>query len=107
MAMIGPISQIGIGGESHDSAPPTPPYKRVRIRRFGGLGGTAGINGTRPSERIKAFGIAIASAGLLLRSQGPRPRHRLMCRAPRPKAEAMLGKRPIPVCLQHLHHRLL
>ena len=33
--------------------------------------------------------------------------HRLMCRAPRPKAEAMLGERPVPIPLQHLHHRLL
>src|SRR5260370_33130256 len=24
-------------GEPHDSSPPTPPYVRVRIRRFGGL----------------------------------------------------------------------
>src|SRR5216684_2283248 len=36
-----------------------------------------------------------------------RLRHRLMRRAPRPKAEAMLGERPVPVGLQHLHHRLL
>ena len=36
-----------------------------------------------------------------------RLRHRLMRRTPRPKAEARLGERPVPVCLQHLHHRLL
>ena len=36
-----------------------------------------------------------------------RPLHRLMRRAPRPKAEARLGERPVPVGLQHLHHRLL
>ena len=33
--------------------------------------------------------------------------HRLMRRAPRPEAEARLGERPVPVRLQHLHHRLL
>ncbi len=32
-------SEIGIGGEPRDSSPPTPPYVRVRIRRFGGLSG--------------------------------------------------------------------
>jgi hypothetical protein len=26
-------------GEPHGSSPPTPPYIRVRIRRFGGLSG--------------------------------------------------------------------
>jgi site-specific DNA recombinase len=36
-----------------------------------------------------------------------RLRHGLMRRAPRPKAEAMCGERPVPVGLQHLHHRLL
>lgn len=36
-----------------------------------------------------------------------RPFHRLMCRAPRPEAEARLGERFVPVRLQHLHHRLL
>jgi hypothetical protein len=36
-----------------------------------------------------------------------RLRHRLMRRAPRPKAEARLGECPVPVCLQHLHHCLL
>ena len=41
------------------------------------------------------------------RDQLLRPRHRLMRRAPRPKAEACLGERSIPVGLQHLHDRLL
>jgi hypothetical protein len=36
-----------------------------------------------------------------------RPLHRLMRRASRPKAEARLGERPVPIRLQHLHHRLL
>ena len=36
-----------------------------------------------------------------------RPFHRLMRRAPRPEAEARLGERPVPIRLQHLHHRLL
>ena len=36
-----------------------------------------------------------------------RPRYCLMCRAPRPEAEAVLGECPVPIRLQHLHHRLL
>src|SRR5262249_15791369 len=36
-----------------------------------------------------------------------RPQHSLMRRAPRPKAEACLGERLVPLRLQHLHHRLL
>ena len=36
-----------------------------------------------------------------------RLRHRLMCRTPGPKPVAVIGKRPVPFALQHLHHRLL
>src|SRR5882762_6122766 len=59
-------------GESHDSSPPTPPYIRVRIRRFDRLSwlGTATV--TRPSDLSEAFDRAMASAGLLLSRQGPR-----------------------------------
>src|ERR1700694_3923654 len=32
-------------GESHDSSPPTPPYVRVRIRRFDGLSMLGGRDG--------------------------------------------------------------
>lgn len=28
------LKSIGIGGKPHGSSPPTPPYMRVRIRRF-------------------------------------------------------------------------
>src|SRR5438309_4494284 len=59
-------------GESHDSSPPTPPYIRVRIRRFDRLSwlGTATV--ARPSDLSEAFDRAMASAGLLLSRQGPR-----------------------------------
>src|SRR5258708_8169978 len=59
-------------GEPHDSSPPTPPYIRVRIRRFDRLSwlGTATV--ARPSDLNKAFDRAMASAGLLLSRQGPR-----------------------------------
>src|SRR6266851_1235064 len=59
-------------GESHDSSPPTPPYIRVRIRRFDRLSwlGTATV--TRPSDLSEAFDRAMASGGLLLSRQGPR-----------------------------------
>src|SRR5262249_54564654 len=46
--------------------------------------------------------IAMPGRDVLLR-----PLHGLMRRAPRPKAEARLGERPVPPCLQPLHHRLL
>src|SRR5882762_3222639 len=59
-------------GEPHDSSPPTPPYIRVRIRRFDRLSwlGTATV--ARPSDLSEAFDRAMASAGLLLSRQGPR-----------------------------------
>ena len=59
-------------GEPRGSSPPTPPYIRVRIRRFGGLSGLVGPRGKlgRASAR-KAFGRAMVSAGLLLSRQGP------------------------------------
>src|SRR5467141_2831229 len=59
-------------GEPHDSSPPTPPYIRVRIRRFDRLNwlGTATV--ARPSDLSEAFDRAMASAGLLLSRQGPR-----------------------------------
>src|SRR5258705_2799201 len=58
-------------GEPHDSSPPTPPYIRVRIRRFDRLSwlGTATV--ARPSDLSEAFDRAMASAGLLLSPQGP------------------------------------
>src|SRR5262244_3816327 len=34
-------------GESRDSSPPTPPYVRVRIRRFGELGRSPGRDGSQ------------------------------------------------------------
>ena len=59
-------------GEPHGSAPPTPPYVRVRTRRFGGLSGPLGATReARPSEAKKALGSAMVSAGLLLSRQGP------------------------------------
>src|SRR5439155_6205462 len=33
--------------------------------------------------------------------------HCLMCRPPQPKTVAVVGKRPVPLLLQNLHHRLL
>jgi hypothetical protein len=41
------------------------------------------------------------------RDQLLRPSHGLMRRALRPKAEAVLGERRVPFCLQHLQNRLL
>jgi site-specific DNA recombinase len=52
--------------------------------------------------QIKIHHNGMAGRDVLLRL-----RHRLMRRAPRPKAEARLGERPVPARLQHLHHRLL
>jgi hypothetical protein len=37
-------------GEPHDSAPPTPPDMRVRIRRFGELSHKRTVNRGIPSE---------------------------------------------------------
>src|SRR6266481_450547 len=73
---VGDISAAGWAnrdrGEPHDSSPPTPPYIRVRIRRFDRLSwlGTATV--ARPSDLSEAFDRAMASAGLLLSRQGPR-----------------------------------
>ena len=58
-------------GAPHDAAPPTPPYVRVRIRRFGELCGLLGTREGRPSAAKKAFGNAMTRAGLLLIRHGP------------------------------------
>ena len=41
---------IGIGGKPRGSSPPTPPYMRVRIRRFGELSDYRTVNLGIPSE---------------------------------------------------------
>ena len=73
-------------GEPHDSAPPTPPGKRVRTRRFGRLIGLLGAREDRPSAARAAFGNARWRAGLLLSRQGP-------CRLP---AVCAAKSRPTP-----------
>ena len=52
--------------------------------------------------QIQIHHPAIACGDILLRRC-----HRLMRRASRPKPVAVIGKRPVPLALQHLHHRLL
>jgi hypothetical protein len=46
-------------GKPHGSSPPTPPYVRVRIRRFGGLSYRPPVNLGIPSQSKKALGSAI------------------------------------------------
>src|ERR1700738_3581732 len=58
-------------GEPHGPSPPTPPYVRVRIRRFDGLSGMTAAREGRPSEAREAFGKARANAALLLSRHGP------------------------------------
>jgi len=58
-------------GAPHDAGPPTPPYVRVRIRRFGELCGLLGTREGRPSAAKKPFGNAMTRAGLLLIRHGP------------------------------------
>src|SRR5215207_9062874 len=49
---------IGIGGSLAAPPPPTPPYVRVRIRRFGGLSAGLGAHGgqTEPPEEGRGEG---------------------------------------------------
>ncbi|MGF6433309.1 hypothetical protein ABIE91_008529 [Bradyrhizobium elkanii] len=58
-----------------------------------------------PVEEL--FQVDVHDDGVPGRDIRLRPFHRLMRRAGRPEAEARLGERPIPIRLQHLHHRLL
>ncbi|MGY4623878.1 hypothetical protein ACVWY3_001634 [Bradyrhizobium sp. USDA 4486] len=58
-----------------------------------------------PVEEL--FQIDVDDDGVTGCDVGLRPFHRLMRRAGRPEAEARLGERSVPICLQHLHHRLL
>jgi hypothetical protein len=58
-------------GTPHDVAPPTPPYVRVRIRRFGEFCGLLVMREGRPSAANDAFGNAMTRAGLLLIRHGP------------------------------------
>src|SRR5271168_3800766 len=65
------LRRIGIGGEPHGPAPPTPPCIRVRTRRFGKLIGLLGTREGRPSAASEALRNARVRAGLLLSRQGP------------------------------------
>ena len=58
-------------GAPHDAAPPTPPYVRVRIRRFGELCGLLGTREGKPSPAKDELGNAMARPGLLLIRHGP------------------------------------
>ena len=58
-------------GEPHGSAPPTPPYMRVRIRRFGELSYRLTINLGIPSESKNALGSAICRPGESASLHGP------------------------------------
>jgi hypothetical protein len=58
-------------GTPHDVAPPTPPYVRVHIRRFGELFGLLGAREGSPSAANEAFGSAMVRAGLSLIRHGP------------------------------------
>jgi hypothetical protein len=44
------LGTLGIGGKPRGSSPPTPPYMRVRIRRFGELSDYRTVNLGIPSE---------------------------------------------------------
>src|SRR3977135_2598110 len=60
-------------GEPRGSAPPTPPYVRVRIRRFEKLRERASIKDGRPSDLKWALESPTERALLRARCQGPRP----------------------------------
>jgi site-specific DNA recombinase len=53
------------------------------------------------------FQVKIHHDGVSGRDIRLRPLHRLMRRVLRSEAEARLGECRVPICLQHLHHRLL
>src|SRR5580765_393305 len=60
------------------------------------------INSIEKFLQIKINHPAVAFGDVLLRLC-----HRLMSRPSRPKTVAVIGKRPVPLPLQNLHHRLL
>src|SRR6267143_519528 len=59
-------------GKDRSSAPPTPPYVRIRIRRFDWLCYRPSTNDGSPNEVRAAFDRAISRAGLWLICHGPR-----------------------------------
>ena len=58
-------------GEPRGSSPPTPPYIRVRIRRFGGLSVHGLLMSGRPRRRKRALVKARCRASQKLSRQGP------------------------------------
>jgi site-specific DNA recombinase len=55
-----------------------------------------------PFDPLKLHAPAVTFGDILLRLC-----HRLMSRPSRPEPVAVIGKRPVPLPLQNLHHRLL
>ena len=97
-------------GESHNSSPPTPPYVRVRIRRFDGLStvdvsrrageSDSGVrrNGFGPFERrvrVSPFPIAAKASDLVIRPHG---RFEVSI-SKRPSIVQAFGRSPRLLCL--------
>src|SRR5215210_9250556 len=60
-------------GEPCGSAPPTPPYVRVRIRRFGGLSAGLGAHGGQTERPEKGFGEGTGESGAVTEPPGAMP----------------------------------
>src|SRR5215210_3242871 len=57
-------------GEPRGSAPPTPPYVRVRIRRFGGLSAGLGAHGGQTERPEEGFGESTGESGAVTEPPG-------------------------------------
>src|SRR5690242_6830042 len=57
-------------GEPRGSAPPTPPYIRVRIRRFGGLSAGLGAHGGQTERPEEGFGEGPVQRGAVAEPPG-------------------------------------
>src|SRR4051794_12011767 len=62
--------QNGDRGEPRGSAPPTPPYVRVRIRRFGGLSAGLGAHGGQTERPEEGFGEGNGASGAVAEPPG-------------------------------------
>src|SRR5829696_10565637 len=95
-------------GEPRGSAPPTPPYVRVRIRRFGGLSAGLGAHGGQTKRPEEGFGERKGESGAVAEPPGAMRGAGGLCRqgAPDPSRRSSANRvRPRFHCCQAIARR--
>jgi TRAP-type C4-dicarboxylate transport system substrate-binding protein len=77
-------------------------FQSVAMARLGAIPKPMTLGAVLPALHDNALDGAVSSIAVFSSMH-----YDLMCRALRPKSEARLGERPVPIGLQHLHHLLV